>query len=174
MRIALAAIAMAAFSTTPIFAQDTATVACRAAPCVVTFEWGSSGSMPPDPDRRYGAPSELESSFLSGLQQAGLQVSRSGPAPITILVRVTPQTRALCDAAVGTNPDYSCHTVQRAAITVQRSDSVKGGVTRVEINPRCTDPKALPTFTQFGQFAAEYFIYMARGQKGHRPTSIRC
>ena len=52
--------------------------------------------------------------------------------------------------------------------------TVKGGVTRVEVNPRCTDPKSLPTFTQFGQFAAEYFVFMASGQKGHRPASVRC
>jgi hypothetical protein len=57
---------------------------------------------------------------------------------------------------------------------VQRSDSVKGGLTHVEINPRCTDPKSFPTFTQFGRFAADYFIYMASSQKSRRPTSIKC
>jgi hypothetical protein len=174
MHLPLAAAAVALLSASAVLAQDSTSIVCHTAPCVVTFEWGNSGSVPPDPDRRYGAPSELESSFVSGLQQAGLQVSRSGAAPTVLLVRITPQNRALCDAAVGTNPDYSCHTAQRAAITIQRSDSVKGGVTRVDINPRCTDPKSLPSFTQFGQFAADYFIYMASGQKGHRPTSIKC
>jgi len=174
MRLSVSAIAAAALSATPLFAQDTTAIVCHNAPCVVTFEWGSSGAMPPDPDRRYGAPSELESTFLSGLEQAGLQVARDGSAPTTLLVRITPQNKALCDMAVGTDPDYSCHTVQRASITIQQTENPKGGLRRVEVNPRCTDPKASPTFTQFGRFAANYFLFMANGQKGQRPTSIRC
>ena len=174
MRISLAAITMAALSATPLLAQDTTAVVCHTAPCLVVFEWGSSGAMPPDPDRRYGTPSELESSFVSGLQEAGLQVTRNGPAPTTLLVRITPQNKALCDMAVGTDPDYTCHTVQRASITIQQAETPNGGIRRVEINPRCTDPKTSPTFLQFGRFAAEYFVYMASGQKGQRPTSIKC
>lgn len=174
MRTVLAAAAVAAFSATPLLAQDTTSTVCHTAPCVVSFEWGSSGATPPDPDRRFGAPSDLESSFLSGLQQAGLQVTENGASSATLLVRITPQNKAPCDVSVGTNPDYSCHTAQRATITVQRTDSVKGGITHVEINPRCTDPKSYPTFAQFGRYAADYFIYMASGQKSRRPGSIRC
>lgn len=173
MRIEPIVLAMIAASATPLLAQDS-TVVCHTAPCVVTFEWGNSGSMPPDPDRRYGAPSELEAAFLTGLQQAGLQVVRSGQSVTTLLVRITPQNKALCDLAAGTNPDYSCHTVQRASITIQQNDTPKGGVRRVDINPRCTDSQMSPTFRQFGGFAAEYFIFMVSGQQGKRPTTIKC
>lgn len=166
-------LAIAAASAAPLLAQDS-TVVCHTVPCVVVFEWGNSGSMPPDPDRRYGAPSDLEAAFQTGLQESGLQVSRTGQSPTTLRVRITPQNKALCDLAVGTNPDYGCHTVQRASITIEQNDTPKGGVRRVEVNPRCTDTKMSPTYRQFGQFAAEYFIYMVSGQQGKRPTTIKC
>lgn len=174
MRIALAAITLAAISATRLYAQDSTAIVCHTSPCVVVFEWGNSGALPPEPDRRYGAASDLESSFLSGLEQSGLQVSRTGQAPTTLLVRITPKNKALCDMAVGTDPDYSCHTADRATITIQQSDSPKGGVRHVELNPRCSDTKASPTFAQFGRFAAEYFVFVAGGQKGHHSTTIRC
>ena len=174
MRIPLAVITFAALSATRLHAQDSTAIVCHTAPCLVEFEWGNSGAMPPDPDRRYGAPSDLESAFLSGLAQAGLQVARTGQAPTTLLVRIMPKDKALCDLAVGTDPDYSCHTVQRATITIQQNDSPKGGVRHVELNPRCTDTKALPTFGQFGRFAAEYFVFMASGQQGRHSTTIKC
>ena len=174
MRITLAAIGVAMLSATPLLAQDTTAVVCREAPCLVVFEWGNSSSMPPEPDRRYGSPSELESAFLGGVQQAGLQVMRSGQAPVTLLVRIMPLDRALCDAAVGTDPDYTCHTAQRATITIQQAETPKGGLRHVDVNPHCTDPKTSPSFAQFGRFAADYFVFMVNGQRGRRPTSIRC
>lgn len=174
MRIGTIVLAIAVASATPLLAQDTSAVLCHDVPCVVNFEWGNSGGMPPDPDRRYGAPSDLESAFVAGLRQAGFQVTSSGQSPSTLRVRLTPQNRALCDLAVGTDPDYSCHTVQRASISIERSDAPKGDLRRVDVNPRCTDTTAMPTFRQFGQFAAEYFIYMAGGQHGKRPTTIKC
>ena len=173
MRIGIIALAISAAAAAPLLAQDSTAVICHAAPCVVTFEWGSSSSNAPDPDRRYGAPTDLESSFLSNLQQAGFSVTRTGQSATTLLVRLTPQNKALCDVAVGTNPDYSCHTVQRANIVIQGGDS-KAGVNHVDVNPRCTDPQVYPSYAQFGRFAAEYFVYMVGGQKGERPRSIKC
>ncbi|HSQ31737.1 MAG TPA: hypothetical protein VLN49_17890 [Gemmatimonadaceae bacterium] len=174
MRAALIALGFAAVSAARLLAQDSTAVACQAAPCVITFEWGNGGSMPPDPDRRYGAPSELEAAFLERLQELGFKVSRTGPAPTTLLVRISPHDRALCDMSVGTNPDYSCHTAERATVTIQQADAPPKSVRRVDVNPRCADPKMLPTFPQFGRYTAEYFGYVVFDRKGSRPASIKC
>lgn len=174
MRAALVALGLATVSAAPLLAQDSSAVACRAAPCVITFEWGNGGAMPPDPDRRYGAPSELESAFIERLQELGFNVSRTGAASTTLAVRIMPHDRALCDMSVGTNPDYSCHTAERAMITIQQADAPAKSVRRVDVNPRCADPKMLPTFQQFGRYVADYFGYMLGDRKGPRPASIKC
>jgi hypothetical protein len=43
----------------------------------------------------------------------------------------------------------------------------------VDIVPRCSDPKAYPTFAQFGEFAGAMLAYQVAGGKGSRP-SLRC
>ncbi len=174
MRAALITLGFAAAFAAPLLAQDSSAVVCQAAPCIIMFAWGNGGSMPPDPDRRYGAPSELESAFITRLQELGFKASRTGPAPATLLVRIMPHDRALCDMSVGTDPDYSCHTAERATITIQQADAPAKAVRRVDVNPRCADPKMLPTFPQFGRYAAEYFGYMVVDRKGPRPASIKC
>src|SRR5258705_9525357 len=78
---------------------------CADRPCNVVFEWGNA-STPPDVDRKYGAPSELENAFLSGLQSGGWRVVASqSQSSMTITVRLTPQNKALCDTMPGVNPD---------------------------------------------------------------------
>ena len=149
-------------------AQDS-TLACHARPCAVTFEWGN-GNSPPDPDRRYGAPSDMESVFLSRLQELGFNVARGGEAMSAITVRLTPLSRAICDQMSGTNTDYSCHTVDRAAITVRQDETAKP-VPRVDVIARCSDPKVSITFAQFGRYAAEMLAYTVAGSKGSRPSA---
>ena len=149
-------------------AQD-APLACQATPCAVTFEWGN-GNTPPDPDRRYGAPSDMESTFLSRLQELGFKTTRAGEGGAAITVRLTPLNRAICEAMSGTNTDYSCHTVDRAAITVRVDEGTKP-VPRVDVIARCSDPKVSVTFAQFGRYAAEMLAYSIGGSKGSRPSA---
>ena len=149
-------------------AQDS-TLVCHVTPCAVTFEWGN-GNTPPDPDRRYGAPSDMESVFLSRLQELGFNTTRGGEGASAITVRLTPLTRAICEAMSGTNTDYSCHTVDRAAITVRQQEGVKP-VPRLDVIARCSDPKVSITFAQFGRYAAEMFAYTVAGSKGSRPSA---
>jgi hypothetical protein len=74
----------------------------------------------------------------------------------------------------GVNPDYSCHTVQRASVVFTPNDSTQKQISRIDVNPRCSDPKQFPTFTQFGRFAAEMLIFqLANDGKGQRP-SVKC
>lgn len=174
MRAALVTFGIAVAFAAPLIAQDSSAVVCQAAPCIINFEWGNGSSMPPDPDRRYGAPAELEAAFIARLQELGFKPGRTAPAPTTVVVRIMPHDRALCDMSVGTNPDYSCHTAERAMITIQQADAAAKSVRRVDVIPRCADPKMLPTFPQFGRYAAEYFGYMVAGRKGARPASIKC
>jgi hypothetical protein len=151
-------------------AQDS-TLACHVAPCSVTFEWGN-GNTPPDPDRRYGAPSDMESVFISRLQELGFKVSRGAEALSAITVRLTPLNRAICESMSGTNTDYSCHTVDRAAITVRQEETAKP-VPRIDVIARCSDPKVSVSFSQFGRYAADMLAYMVAGGKGSRPA-VKC
>ena len=151
-------------------AQDS-TQACHVTACSVTFEWGN-GNTPPDPDRRYGAPSDMESVFISRLQELGFKVSRGGEAMSAITVRLTPLNRAICESMSGTNTDYSCHTVDRAAITVRQEETAKP-IPRIDVIARCSDPKVSVTFAQFGRYAAEMLAYTVAGGKGSRPA-VKC
>ena len=151
-------------------AQDS-TLACHVTACSVTFEWGN-GNTPPDPDRRYGAPADMESVFLSRLQELGFKTSRAGEAMSAITVRLTPLNKAICESMSGTNTDYSCHTVDRAAITVRQEETAKP-VPRIDVIARCSDPKMSVTFAQFGRYAAEMLAYTVAGSKGSRP-SVKC
>ena len=152
-------------------AQDS-TLACHVTPCGVTFEWGNGNNIP-DPDRRYGAPSDMELVFLSRLQELGFKAGRGGDAASVILVRLTPLNRAICESMSGTNTDYSCHTVDRAAITVRLENSDAKPVPRVDVIARCSDPKVSVSFAQFGRYAAEMLAYTVAGGKGSRP-SVKC
>jgi hypothetical protein len=147
---------------------------CAIGGCSVVFDWGNGGSSP-DVDRRYGAPSDLESSFLSGLTSAGFRITSTGqPSAMTITMRISPQNKALCDTMPGVNPDYTCHTVQRASVLFTANDSTVKQLQRIEVNPRCSDPKVFPTFTQFGRFAAETLIFqLVNDGKGQHPA-IKC
>jgi hypothetical protein len=149
-------------------AQDS-TQACHVTACSVTFEWGN-GNTPPDPDRRYGAPSDMESVFISRLQELGFKVSRGGEAMSAITVRLTPLNRAICESMSGTNTDYSCHTVDRAAITLRQEETAKP-IPRIDVIARCSDPKVSVTFSQFGRYAAEILAYTVAGGKGSRPAA---
>ena len=151
-------------------AQDSTSI-CRTTACSVTFEWGN-GNTPPDPDRRYGAPTDMESIFLSRLQELGFKTARGGEAATAITVRLTPLNRAICESMSGTNTDYSCHTVDRAAITVRQEETAKP-FPRIDVIARCSDPKVSVTFAQFGKYAAELFAYTVAGSKGSRP-SVKC
>ena len=151
-------------------AQDSTSI-CRATACSVTFEWGNSSS-PPDPDRRYGAPTDMESIFLARLEELGFKTTRGGDGTTVITVRLTPLNRAICDSMSGTNTDYSCHTVDRAAITVRQEETAKP-IQRVDVIARCSDPKVSVTFAQFGRYAADLFAYSVAGSKGSRP-SVKC
>lgn len=148
-------------------AQDS-TLVCHGTACAVTFEWGNGNTIP-DPDRRYGSPADLETMFLSRLQELGFKTTRSGDAASTITVRLTPLNRAICESMSGTNTDFSCHTVDRAAITVRQEEAAKP-IPRVDVIARCSDPKVSVSFAQFGRYAADMLAYTAAGSKGSRPA----
>jgi hypothetical protein len=154
-------------------AQDSTHVFCRESACLLVFDW-SNGSTPPDPDRRYGAPSELEAAFRSRLASAGYKIATSPPAAGTMTVRLTPQPRALCDTMEGMNPDYSCHTVARAVIVFSASAPNAAPNTRVDVSPRCADPKLSMTMARFGEYAADLVVFtLAPDPKPGRPNT-RC
>jgi len=165
--IVLGAIAAAPRSAS---AQDSTGVPCHASACAVQFDWGN-GNNPPDPDRRYGAPSDLESMFLARLQELGFSLARVGDAPTTITVRLTPLNHVICETMSGTSSDYSCHTVDRAAISVRSDAATAKQVPRVDVLARCSDPKMSISMPQFGRYAAEMFAYVAVGSKGERPRT---
>jgi len=171
LRISLGFIGIVALAAAPLAAQDSTHVFCRESACVVVFDWSNGGS-PPDPDRRYGASSELEATFRSRLTAAGYKIAANPPAPGTITVRLTPQTRALCDTMEGMNPDYSCHTVARASILFSATDPTAAPKAHVDVSPRCSDPKVSMTMATFGQFAADLVIYtLAADPKAARPNT---
>ena len=72
----------------------------------------------------------------------------------------------------GTNNDYSCHTVDRAAITVRQEETAKP-VPRIDVIARCSDPKVSVRFSQFGRYAADMLAYMVAGGNGSRPA-VKC
>lgn len=172
MRIARVVL-LAAAMTLPALARAQ-TNPCAERACKVIFDWGNGGGTTPDVDRRFGAPSTLESVFGETLSGAGWKVKGGADAVVTLTVRVTPQTRALCEAMPGVNPDYSCHTVSRAAVLFNSSDAALKMPGRVDIVPRCSDPKAFPSFAQFGRYAAEVVLFaVVNDGKGQRPT-VKC
>jgi hypothetical protein len=153
-------------------AQDAATNPCQQVTCAIVFDWGG-GRSAPDIDRIYGSPADMESAFMARLTEAGFHIA-TGTAPMTITLRLTPQDRVLCDALPGVNPDYSCHTVGRGTVVFVANDSTAKAPARVDIIPRCSDPKIMPTFRQFGAYAAETVIYAVVNQgKGSRPQ-VKC
>lgn len=143
---------------------------CAQTGCVVTFDWGNGGAAPDD-DKIYGTPAALESAFLRALSGAGWRV---GSGTTTLMLRLTPQNRVRCEAMEGTNTDMSCHTVNRAVASFASSDTSVKAPGRVEVVPRCSDPKNWPTFAQFGQYSGEMLVYqLEKGGKGPRP-SLKC
>jgi hypothetical protein len=171
LRTSLGLVGLVLLAAAPLAAQDSTRVFCRDSACVVVFDW-SNGATPPDPDRRYGAPSELEAAFRSRLTAAGYRIATNPPASGTITLRLTPQTRALCDTMEGTNPDYSCHSVARAAILFSSSEPNAAPNTRIDVNPRCSDPKVSMAMARFGQYAADLVIYtLAPDPKPGRPNA---
>jgi hypothetical protein len=163
--VLVAAPAVAAAQTNP----------CAEKPCNIVFEWGNSGANPPDVDRRFGAPADLETGFLSALSAAGWKVAtNAGSSGVMVTVRLTPQNKVLCEAMPGVNPDYTCHTVNRAAIVFVSGDSAIKAPSRVDVNARCSDPKSNPTYKEFGRFAADWVTWnVVTQQKGQRP-SVKC
>jgi hypothetical protein len=148
---------------------------CADRACNIVFEWGSSGGSQPDVDRRFGAPADVETSFLSALSSRGWKVAtNSGSSGMTITVRLTPQNKVLCEAMPGVNPDYSCHTVSRAAVVFVSSDTSLKAPGRIDVNARCSDPKSNPSYKEFGRYAADWVAWnVVEQQKGSRPT-IKC
>jgi hypothetical protein len=171
VRTSLGFVGLIALIAAPLAAQDSTHVLCRESACLLVFDW-SNGSTPPDPDRRYGGPSDLESAFRSRLTAAGYKLATSASAPTTITIRLTPQTRALCDTMEGMNPDYSCHTVARATILFSSGDPNANPNTRIDVTPRCRDPKLSITMAQFGQYAGDLVVYtLAPDPKPGRPSA---
>jgi len=145
---------------------------CQTVTCSIAFDWGG-GRTAPDADRVYGNPADMESAFITLLTDAGFHIVAAN-AGMTMTFRLTPQDRVLCDALPGVNPDYSCHTVGRGTIIFVANDSAAKAPARVDIIPRCSDPKIFPTFRQFGTYAAESVIYAVVNQgKGSRPQ-VKC
>ena len=141
--------------------------------CSIVFDWGNGGN-PPEIDRMYGAPSAMESAFVKVLTDAGWHiVPGTSSSSMIVTLRPVPANRVRCETMSGTNTDLSCHTVERATASFVSNDTSVKAPNRVDIIPRCSDPKAYPTFAQFGQFAGEMLVYQMAGGKGARP-SIKC
>jgi hypothetical protein len=148
---------------------------CAASACSIVFDWGNGGTAP-DVDRTYGSPSEMEANFASTLTAAGFHLTTAAgqPASLMITMRITPKKNALCDSMPGVNPDYTCQSIDRASIVFTPMDSTQKGFSRIDVSPRCSDPKNLPTYAQFGRYAADYLIYtIVQNGKGSRP-SVKC
>lgn len=173
MRIDWKCVALAVAIGAPAIAGAQTPAPCTDHPCNIVFDWGNGNT--PDVDRKYGAPSELENAFIAGLQGAGWRfVASQSQSSMTITVRLTPQNRALCDTMPGVNPDYKCHTVARGAVVFTPLEETQKQIPRIDINPRCSDPKNFPSFPQFGRYAAEYVLFTMVGEsKGSRP-SVKC
>jgi hypothetical protein len=160
-----------------VFALPLASARAQATPCgqscAIVFDWGNGGN-PPDIDRMYGAPSAMESAFVKALNDAGWHITM-GTSSSSMILTLRPVTanRVRCETMSGTNTDMSCHTVERATASFVSNDTSLKAPNRVDIIPRCSDPKAYPTFAQFGQFAGELLAYQMAGGKGSRP-SIKC
>ena len=170
MHKSLGIVALALVATS-LSAQDSTHAVCRNAPCLLVFDWSNGGS-PPDPDKRYGSPTDLEQAFRTRLATAGFKIATSAPAANTITLRLTPQTRALCDTMEGMNPDYSCHSVSRATILFAASDPNASPIARIDVSPRCRDPKVAITMAQFGQYAGDLVIYnLSPDPKPSRPSA---
>jgi hypothetical protein len=148
---------------------------CADKACNIVFEWGSSGGSQPDVDRRFGSPADVELSFINGLAARGWKVATNGASSVvTITVRLTPQNKVLCEAMPGVNPDYSCHTVSRAAVVFVSTDTALKAPNRIDVNARCSDPKSSPSYKEFGRYAAEWVAWNVVEQgKGSRPA-IKC
>jgi len=72
----------------------------------------------------------------------------------------------------GTNPDYSRHSVARASVVFSASESNVAPKTRVDVSPRCSDPKLSMTMVKFGEFAADLVVYtLAPDPKPPRPNA---
>jgi hypothetical protein len=171
VRISLGVVGLIALVASALTAQDSTHVLCRESPCLLVFDW-SNGSTQPDPDRRYGGPSDLEAAFRARLTAAGYKIATTPSAPNTITIRLTPQTRALCDTMEGMNPDYSCHTVARAAIVFTSSEPNATQNSRIDVTPRCRDPKLSITMAQFGQYAGDLVVYtLSPDPKPGRPNA---
>lgn len=174
MRIEVIALGGLLAGAIPVAASRAQSSPCAQAPCNVVFDWGNGGP-PPDVDDIYGSPATLEKSFLKALDDAGWPaVVGSTTATMTIMLRLTPQNRVRCDRVDGTNPDLSCHTVQRAVASFASSDTTAKVPNRIEVLARCAEAKNYPTFSQFGQYVAEMLVFqLEKGGKGSRP-SLKC
>lgn len=171
MRKSISIAALVVLAAAPLAAQDSTHAVCRDAPCLLVFDWSNGGS-PPDPDKRYGSSADLEQAFRGRLTAAGYKLATSAPAANTITLRLTPQTRALCDTMEGMNPDYSCHSVSRATIVFSASDPNASPIARIDVSPRCRDPKVAITMAQFGQYAGDLVIYtLSPDPKPGRPSA---
>jgi len=171
MRKSLSIVGLALFAGRALAAQDSTHAICRDAPCLVVFDWSNGGSQP-DPDKRYGAPSDLEQAFRGKLTAAGYKIATGSVGANAITLRLTPQTRALCDTMEGMNPDYSCHSVSRAAIVFSSSEPNASPIARIDVSPRCRDPKVAITMAQFGQYAGDLVVYtLSPDPKPSRPNA---
>jgi hypothetical protein len=140
---------------------------------VLVLEWGNGGT-PPDPDRRYGSPSDLDAAFRGRLAEAGYKIVVNGQSATSITLRLTPQNRALCDSMEGTNSDYSCHTVSRGVISFSSTEASAKMPQRIDVSPRCADSKVSMSMAGFGRYAADLLIYaLASDPKPARPT-MKC
>jgi hypothetical protein len=62
--------------------------------------------------------------------------------------------------------------VARAAILFSASEPNVAPNTRIDVNPRCSDPKVSMAMARFGQYAADLVIYtLAPDPKPGRPNA---
>jgi hypothetical protein len=173
MRIEVMAVVGLFATALPLSASRAQGNPCARVTCGVAFDWGNGGP-PPDVDEIYGSPSTLEKTFVMALNDAGWRVATGSSPAVTITLRLTPQNRVRCDRVDGTNPDLSCHTVERGVASFTSSDSTVKPPKRIEVLARCPEAKNYPTFSQFGQYAGEMLVFqLEKGGRGSRPV-LKC
>lgn len=150
---------------------------CRDRPCVLVFDWGAGKtSATYGPDRRYGSGDDFEAKVRSALAARGIRTREPpGAGALTLTVRPTVRTGAMCDQMPGTNTDYSCIAMQDVAVTFASGDPAVKPPGALRVSNRCGATDVYMTMDAFGQFSADLIWFSLEGEKAKQRRPIgRC
>ena len=154
--------------------EDPTPSPCRAATCVLVFDWGGD-ALPPAGDRVFGSGHDFETAFRGRLSDVGYRIAAAGARgafQVTIRVKMA---SALCNPNPGLNPDRSCRTASTASLAVSGLDSNMAPMKAIQVAPRCPDPYAAMKMTQFALYAADILVLTLDGPRsGVTRPAIKC